>query len=218
MFGLSPLERYYLPYYLRSETAGIMHPMSGYQLLVISDGRSPARVALEKDVQPGSTPQFGGKPLPLALTPQASQHGRFFLIRERPRSYPNKVLHAWLAHWIYEDVPPNKLFTLQFIFGLIVFGLQLPFSIRKDIRRIKDLRYGRRLKGPILVNGKQFTRAVAGTGIGITTNDSKLPLRIPRDCREQTFPDRRRHRFREVEHHPPDALSGGSAWGQRDRL
>jgi hypothetical protein len=71
-FGLSPLERYYLPYYLRSETAGIMHPMSAYQLLVISDGRSQARVALEKDVQRGSTPQFGGKPLPLALTPEAS--------------------------------------------------------------------------------------------------------------------------------------------------
>jgi hypothetical protein len=186
-FGLSPLERYYLPYYQRSETAGIVHPMSAYQLLVISDGRSRARVALEKDVQPGSTPQFGGKPLPLALTPEASHNGRFLLIRERLRYYPNKGLHAWLAHWIYEDVPPYKLFTLQFIFGLIAFGFQLPFSIRKDIRRIKDLRYGRRLKGPILVNGKQFTRAVAGTGIGITTNDSKLPLRIPRDAENKHF-------------------------------
>jgi hypothetical protein len=186
-FGLSPLERYYLPYYVRSATAGMTHPASAYQLLVVSDGRSPARVALAKDVQPGSTPQFGGKPLPLALTPQASQDGRFFLIRERLRYYPNKVLHAWIAHWIYEDVPPYKLFTLQFIFGLIAFGLQLPYSIRKDIRRIKDLRYGRRLKGPILVNGKQFTRAVAGTGIGITTDDSKLPLRIPRDAENKHF-------------------------------
>ena len=27
-YGLSPLERYYLPYYLRTETAGLTHPMS----------------------------------------------------------------------------------------------------------------------------------------------------------------------------------------------
>jgi hypothetical protein len=186
-FGLSPLERYYLPYYVRSATAGIIRPVGAYQLLVVSDARSRTRAALETDVQPGSTPQLDGKPLPFALTPQASQRGRSFLIRERLRYYPNKDLHAWFGHWIYDDVPLYKLFTLQFIFGLLTFGLQLPFSIRKDIRRIKDLRYGRRLKGPILVNGKQFTRAVAGTGIGITTDDSKLPLRIPRDAENKHF-------------------------------
>ena len=37
-FGLSPLERYYLPYYLRTETAGLTHPVSNYQLLYVSDG------------------------------------------------------------------------------------------------------------------------------------------------------------------------------------
>jgi hypothetical protein len=26
-YGLSPLQRYYLPYYLRSETAGLTHPV-----------------------------------------------------------------------------------------------------------------------------------------------------------------------------------------------
>ena len=79
-------------------------------------------------------------------------------------------------------MPVYRLFTLQFVFGIVAFVLQLPFSVPKDIRRIKDLRYGRRLKGPVLVNAKQFTKAVAGTGIGITTEDSKLPLRIPRDA------------------------------------
>ena len=145
------------------------------------------RAALDSDVQPGSTPQFGGKPLPLMLTPEAAKHGTFYLMRESLRNYQNKALHAWIARWIYQDVPIYKLFTMQFVFGLVAFALQLPFSIRKDIRRIKDLRYGRRLKGPVLVNGKQFTKAVAGNGIGITTNDSKLPLRIPRDAENKHF-------------------------------
>ena len=81
----------------------------------------------------------------------------------------------------------DRLFNTQLMLGLAAFVLQLPFSIRKDIRRRKELRYGRRLKGPILVSPRQFTKAVAGDGIGITTNDSKRPLRIPRDAENKHF-------------------------------
>jgi hypothetical protein len=186
-FGLSPLERYYLPYYFRTETAGLSHPVSQYQLLYVSDGEKLSRAAFDADVEAGSTPQVGGKPLPLKLTPQASENGKLFLMREGLRSYQNKPLHAWIAHWIFQDEPVYSLFTMQFAFGLTAFAFQLPFSLRKDIRRIKDLRYGRRLKGPFLVDPKQFTKAVGGTGIGITTDDSKLPLRIPRDAENKHF-------------------------------
>jgi type IV secretory pathway TraG/TraD family ATPase VirD4 len=186
-YGLSPLERYYLPYYLRTATAGLAHPDGAYQMLYLSDGEKLGRPALDVDVQPGSTSQFGGKPLPLTLTPQASKYGAYFLLREPSRKYPNKTLHTWIAYWIYADSPLYKLFESQLSFGLVAFVLQLPFSIRKDIRRIKQLRYGRRLKGPVLVNAKDFTKAVEGTGIGITTNDSKVPLRIPRDAENKHF-------------------------------
>jgi type IV secretory pathway TraG/TraD family ATPase VirD4 len=186
-FGLSPLERYYLPYYLRTELAGFTHPTSNYQLLYVSDGKSRPRTALEADVEPGSTPQFAGSPLPLEPSPQARQQGLLFLVREQSRSYSNKALHTWIEHRVYADIPLAQLFTTQLMFGLIAFAFQLPFSIRKDIRRIKSLRYGRRLKGPVLANAKDFTEAVSGNGIGITTNDSKLPLRIPRDAENKHF-------------------------------
>jgi hypothetical protein len=35
-FGLSPLEKYYLPYYLRTATVGIIHPTGAYQLVFVS--------------------------------------------------------------------------------------------------------------------------------------------------------------------------------------
>jgi hypothetical protein len=76
---------------------------------------------------------------------------------------------------------------MQLVFGALAFVIQLPFSLRKDIERIKALRYGRRLKGPVLVNAKGFTKAVGGDGIGITTNDSSQPLRIPRDAENKHF-------------------------------
>jgi hypothetical protein len=148
-FGLSPLERYYLPYYLRTETAGLAHPMSKYQMLCVTDGESVSRIALEADVQPGSTPQFEGKPLLLTLTPQAAVHGTYYLSREAPRNYQNKVLHAWIAHWIFGDVSLYSLFRMQLLFGLAAFVLQLPFSIHKDLGRIKQLRYG-----PAILSGQ----------------------------------------------------------------
>jgi hypothetical protein len=72
-YGLSPLERYYLPYYLRSEMPSLLHPASTYQLLYVSDGKSRARPALEADVEPGATPQLTDEPLPFALSAQARQ-------------------------------------------------------------------------------------------------------------------------------------------------
>jgi type IV secretory pathway TraG/TraD family ATPase VirD4 len=185
--GLSPLERYYLPYYLRTELAGVTHSSSNYQLLYVSDRKSLTRTALEGDVESGATPQPTGGPLPLVLSSEARRKGFCLLLREQPRRYSNKALHAWIRHRIYAEVSLTQLFKMQLIFGLVAFALQLPFSVRKDIRRIKALRYGRRLKGPVLVNAKDFTEAVGGNGIGITTNDSKLPLRIPRDAENKHF-------------------------------
>ena len=186
-YGLSPLERYYLPYYLRSETAGLAHPASSYQMLYVSDGESPGRLALEADVQPGSTPQFEGKPLPLALTPQASVHGTYYLSREAPRNYQNKAIHAWIAHWIYADVPLFNFFKMQLLFGLAAFVLQLPFSLPKDIGASSNCVTGADSKAQSWSMPKIFNKAVAGTGIGITTNDSKLPLRIPRNAENKHF-------------------------------
>ncbi len=185
-YGLPPLERYYLPYYLRTEVKGILHPSAAYQLLYIADGKSK-RPALDSDVQPGLTPQAQGKALPLALSEKARKEGAHFLFRETPRRYSNKALHAWIAHWMYGNCPVWRLFTLQLALGLLVFLIELPVAIPKDIRRLKDLRYGRRLKGPFLVSAKGFNQAVSGDGIGITTDDAKRALRIPRNAENKHF-------------------------------
>ncbi len=83
IYGLSPLERYYLPYYLRSEMAGLAHPANAYRMLHITHGESQGRLALDADVQPGSMLQSDGAPLSLMLSPQAAQNGRYLIYRER---------------------------------------------------------------------------------------------------------------------------------------
>ena len=186
-YGLSPLERYYLPYYLRSETAGLTHPASTYQLLYVSDGKSRTRAALEADVEPGRHHN------------SRASHCRLHF----PRKRGSRVSACCSAN--NRAATRTRLFTHGSSTGSMrtflspsssrcnsssaswPSRLQLPFSIRKDIQRIKGLRYGRRLKGPVLVNAKDFTKAVGGNGIGIATNDSKLPLRIPRDAENKHF-------------------------------
>ena len=41
-FALTPLQQFYLPYYLRTQVAGIMHKTDKYQLLAVS-GRAESR-------------------------------------------------------------------------------------------------------------------------------------------------------------------------------
>ena len=186
-FSLSPLEQNYLPYYLRTKTAGLSRPTGMYQMVYITDGKSQCRLAMAADVAPGQTPQLSGKPLPLVISDNALRQGFRSIFREAPHPYQNNGLHAWLGHWIYGDSSLAGLFATPFYFGLLALALQLPFSIRKDVRRRRELRYGRRLKGPFLVTARQFTKAVVGDGIGITTNDDKRPLRIPRNAENKHF-------------------------------
>ena len=61
----------------------------------------------------------------------------------------------------------------------------LPFSIYKDIGRRKVMKYGRRLKGPVLMSPKEFIKAVGGDGIGFDTAESGERMRIPQSSEAQ---------------------------------
>ena len=187
-YALPPLERYYLPYYIRTESLGPLHASGIYQLVFISAGMSGSRPALDLDVQPGLTPQQSGKPLPLALSDDASKAGYRILYLEAPRLYSKRALHAWIAQWVYGNRPIWQLFTWQYVFGAALFVVLLFVSIPTDIRRLKVLRYGRRLKGPILVSPRGFNRLIEGKGIGITTGHLRqTELRIPRTAENKHF-------------------------------
>ena len=179
-FGLSPLEQYYLPYYLRAETVGIFHPNGTYQLIYVSDGQRAIRMALDADVQPGLTPQPAGKALPFQLSAAALERGQRLLWREPFRTYRNQPLHQDLAQWIYRGATPLDLFATPLLWGGLALLLELPFSIPRDLRRRQQLRYGRRIKGPLLVSGREFSQALDGDGIGLVVDGEKKPLRIPR--------------------------------------
>src|SRR3984957_11414817 len=76
-FGNSPLQRFYTPTYIRSSVAGAIATSrrDNYRMLMVSARGIQPRLATTTDVTDGTTPQPAGKPIPLALSQSALQHG-----------------------------------------------------------------------------------------------------------------------------------------------
>ena len=186
-FALSALEQFYLPNYIRSSIALKFRPSGKYEMALMSDGKKRAWYAGKDDVATGSTPQVVGKPLPLVLSAAARHRGMTYLYRSVSTTYQNRSLESYLRQQVYDGVPVPELFQWQLIFGVLALFVQLPLSIPKDIRRRKEMKYGRRLKGPILVTPKQFNEVFHGVGIGLKVDQSDELLRIPQRAEAQHF-------------------------------
>jgi hypothetical protein len=166
-FALSPLEQFYLPLYIKTSIAPTFRSSGKYQMLLMSDRKSRAWYARQVDVAVGSTSQTNTKPIPLVLSDSARPHGMIYLYRGAPNAYQNSALGSYLKQQVYSGASIVDLFQWPLIFGAIALLGQLPLSIPKDIHRRKQMKYGRRLKGPILVTPRQFNKAFEGTGIDL---------------------------------------------------
>jgi hypothetical protein len=186
-FALLPLQQFYLPAYIKVSVAPSFRATRKYQLLLVSDVKGRVSYATEKDVVRGSTPQPTGTPMPLALSASAKRSGLVYLYQSAPTMYQNNSLKSYLKQQVYGGDGLADIFEWPLAFGLLVFLGQLSFSIPRDIRRRKEMKYGRRLKGPILVTPKAFNKAFQGTGIGITTEGCREMLRIPARAEDQHF-------------------------------
>src|SRR5277367_5667071 len=62
---------------------------------------------------------------------------------------------------------------------MISFAVLLPAAVTLDVKRQKQLKYGRRLKGPEMLTPAEFNRRVKGDGIGFKTDEIREMIRIP---------------------------------------
>src|SRR5580693_8147809 len=88
-FGNSPLQKFYTPTYLRSSVAGAIGASrrDNYRMLMVGARGIQARLATNTDVTDGTTPQPGGKSIPLALSQPALQRGYKILYLGRKQRY-----------------------------------------------------------------------------------------------------------------------------------
>ena len=71
-YGQTPLQQFYTPIYARTAAGGALNKKDKYQLLYVGDGSKAGQLAVETDVQAGTTPAPGGKHIPLALSSAAA--------------------------------------------------------------------------------------------------------------------------------------------------
>jgi hypothetical protein len=161
-FGNSPLQRFYMPTYIRSSVAGAIGTSrrDNYRMLMLGARGIPPRLATNADVTDGKTPEPGGKPIPLALSQPALRRGYVLLYLGPEQSYIDAPLSAYLRSAVYGGDSLFDLYKLPLLFGLASLLIQLPFSTAKDVRRRKELRYGRRLKGPEMMTPREFNSRV----------------------------------------------------------
>jgi hypothetical protein len=186
-FGNTPLQRFYTPIYMRSTVAGMIGPtrQDKYRMLFVGGRGLPTRMVVEADVIEGNTPERGGKQIPLALSRRTLQSGYVFLFRGPELSYIDVPLSAYLRKSVFGGNSLSDIYEMPICFGLLSLAIQLPFSIMKDVRRRKEMKYGRRLKGPEMLTPKEFNKIIEGEGIGIKTDEMRKMIRIPARAESQ---------------------------------
>src|SRR5258708_33198626 len=96
----TPLQRLYLPSYLRSALmGGLGFTTNGRYHLLQVVSRTGSRLALDHEVRSVRTTTGESS---FALTETAVQLGDQRLVWT-DQSYPHAALHAFLSHWIYRD-------------------------------------------------------------------------------------------------------------------
>jgi type IV secretory pathway TraG/TraD family ATPase VirD4 len=180
-FGNTPLQHYYMPVYERTSAIGAFNAThrSTYRMLFVAGHHHPPRPASDSDVIFGKTPELGARVSPVALSETARQRGYTLLFRGPQRSYVDARLRDYLKDIVYGGASISALFRPSIVGGMVAFVILLPFAVRKDVERQKQLKYGRRLKGPEMLTPQQFNKAVSGDGIGFKTDGMKAMLRIP---------------------------------------
>jgi hypothetical protein len=186
-FSLEPLQKSYIIEYIRSSVGGILKAHESYRLLYLGGGNRAPRLAFPVDFVPGRTVLPGGKVLPVALSDLAVAQGYRLFYRGPEQKLADLSLNRWLRLTVYEDKGVVGIFAVSFIEGGICLALMLWLAVPYDIRRFKQMKYGRILRGPQLLSPQEFNRQQKGDGIGFKTTELGKMMRIPARKESQHF-------------------------------
>jgi len=179
-FSTTPLQQSYIGTYIESSTGALFTQSGDYRLLYLGGPKARPRLALPADFVEGETILPDGKKVPVALSEVARHQGYSSFFHWPSHKYKDMALSQWLRGTFFEGQSPLQMFSTSLVEGFGVLFLCLFFGIRADVKRFKELKYGRRLKGPVMLSPKEFNAALNGQGMGIRTGERGTILRIPR--------------------------------------
>jgi hypothetical protein len=186
-FSLEPLQSSYITEYIRSEVGSTFNAHESYQLLYLGGGKGKPRLAFPIDFVPGQMVLPNGKVISAALSDLAVSQGYHWPFRGPEEKLADRSVHRWLRFTVYENQGLLNLFAISFEEGGFSLVAMLWFAVPYDIRRFKQMKYGRILRGPKLLSPQEFNRQQRGDGIGFKTTELDKMMRIPARKEAQHF-------------------------------
>jgi type IV secretory pathway TraG/TraD family ATPase VirD4 len=178
-FSLPPLEQAYIGDYVRARAGAAFRLNGNYQLVYLGGGKAKPRLAFPFDFTRGNMTLPSGKAAPFALADLARSEGYEFPFRGPARKYTDASMYRWLHDVVFDRKSLLAIFVARLIGGGIILVALLALAIPEDIKRFRQMKYGRVLRGPLMLTPRQFNRAAKGEGVGFVTTESRRMMRIP---------------------------------------
>lgn len=186
-FQLPPLQKAYLTEYVRAGVGSTFHAHQSYRLLYLGGESVKPRLAFPVDFTDGTMTLPDGKRMPFALSALPRSEGYRYSFRGPAKKLADTSVYRWLHDAIFAQESPWRVFLPAVIESVVCLLVLLGFAIPKDLQRFREMKYGRRLRGPVLLTPREFNRKEKGDGIGFKTTEARKLMRIPRQKEAQHF-------------------------------
>jgi len=186
-FSLPPLEQAYIGDYMRAGAGAAFHLNGSYRLVYLGGGKIRPRLAFPFDFTRGEMTLPSRKVAPFALAQLARSQGYTFPFRAPVRKYIDASMYRWFHDVVFGGKSLLAVFALRLIAGGIVLVGLLAWAVPADIMRFRQMKYGRVLRGPVMLTPHQFNRTTKGEGVGFVTTEARRMMRIPRRKEAQHF-------------------------------
>ena len=91
-----------------------------------------------------------------------SAQGYRWFYRAPAQKLADGPMHRWLRNAVYGGKGLLELFQVSLIEGGVCLAAMLFFAIPKDVKRFRQMKYGRILRGPVMLTPADFNRAAEG--------------------------------------------------------
>ncbi len=181
-FWQTPMQQTYTVTYAQSSIGAAFKEEGKYQLVYVAGGKTAPRLAVPLDFVDGETVLPNGKKVPVQLSEASLRQGRTFFFTGAPKEYNDAALSGWLRQLYFKQSLP-ALYQSPLYTGIALLCIALPFLAFADVKRFKGLKYGRRLKGPVMLTPDKFNQALQSDGLSIRTSQKQLLSRKPTSLR-----------------------------------
>jgi len=178
-FAMPPLEQAYIGDYMRAQAGAAFHLKGSYRLVYLGGGKAKPRLAFPFDFTRGKMTLPSGKVAPFALAELARSEGYEFPFLGPAQKYTDASMYRWLHDVIFGGESLLAIFAARLIGSGVILIALLALAVPQDIKRFRQMKYGRVLRGPLMLTPKQFNRVAKGEGVGFVTTESRRMMRIP---------------------------------------